>query len=718
MKTVPLLITLLCSFSLILAKESIDENQENIINTRFSSLLPLDAVPPSHDRELQSSSSYTIIIPADTVLSSSALGPRGPKTQRAIIGTVIGFVLVILLLGCIHQRTRQRITAALNNSPSTDLSPAPLPSLPMMYPMSSTNFNYSSSGTNGERKDNNEEGSSIPNNPPYPSPLHPSIPTSQRPDIIAIKRISPKIVAIGVLNLLVWIFGFAATYAPWGGKWYTAIVNSNIYDVHLSMTLFDGIVCTSQDSGSYSYYYYSTCDFGSIAHMYTNYPEAYSDLSSSQLAVTTAHFASWLALITAVVALLTHREIRRKWTIAFRGPHVRADCCISADHPVCPDCCGVDYEQNGPMPGKYRCTDSSDGGPRDTCCSYNRLHTSVCNLRNVYILNAVSLVLWVITWSAGMTPFVYSNNGTRAGGNFLQLQGGFAMAIVCYIFVFLTTLLAGLALRDGIDNNALITGMYSLADLSVGGQPSGLSISGSPNATGPHAGAPVPASVPYMMPNYGGMNNNVPPVMPGMVPNMPPGYYPSTGGGNFGNNTNTVYPATTTYPPTYPPGTTMPPYPGSMGPVSTYPYNNPMMPYGQPMNNNMFNNSKVNTNNASLSINNDDNPSTINPDVPRKTMTTLPQAAVINNTSSAVPSMYPSYGGRPPMGNPPSMGPTNGMNNSNVTNVPPGYMMIMVPGPNGQPTQAMVPMQYASTMTNSLPNNNNNIRNNAGGGNY
>jgi len=86
-------------------------------------------------RDLQSSS-YTSAIAAEDAMN---LFTRGPKTQRAIIGTAIGFILVVLLLALIHKCTRKRVTAAINGTPSTDV---PVTNMPPGVSLLYVTFNY------------------------------------------------------------------------------------------------------------------------------------------------------------------------------------------------------------------------------------------------------------------------------------------------------------------------------------------------------------------------------------------------------------------------------------------------------------------------------------------------------------------------------------------------------------------------------------------------
>jgi hypothetical protein len=541
---------------------------------------PFAAAP----RELQSGIYSNWITPQNVM---SLLGPRGSRTGGGSFA-IFAFVLITsVLLLSIVLRTRKYGALAAASSPGPVRAATVTGAEEVVTnPFPPTPAENMRAGADKDRGGGEAAADAVVAAPPLPPR------PSARPDLVALSSASPKLVAVGVIQLIAWVFGFAGTYAPWGRTTLSLIdpQTSARLTVLLVPTLFGGDYCVFPQSMTnvymYSWQALSCRSMGTLGGMYNGYEQGQGDKAAAEAALLFAHLAMWLSFVTAVQAFCTHREVRRRltWALKGRGFH-KADCCVQADNSCCRDPL-TDTAAVGPpgaMPTQT-CPDGCDCGPTDCCVGGPG--TRVSNVKVTTALSGSVLVLWALTLVTGIIPYSWTAGmdgvaGKAEGTQLFSLQGGFAVAVVCFIFAVITTAVAGAALEVTL-NPRVVGGEWSLADVAVGGKSSthnvpsdhAASMYANGAAAAAAAGAPPymvgPGGVPYypqqmMMPGGGG--GAYPPPPPGYsYPQPPPGYgYPPPGYGY-------PPPGFPGLPPNYAPGLVMRGVGGVEGPPQPYPY--------------------------------------------------------------------------------------------------------------------------------------------------
>lgn len=257
---------------------------------------------------------------------------------------------------------------------------------------------------------------------PSVKPLY-TTPTDQRPDVYLLNKVHPLLLWIGIINFIVFFFGFVVAYAPW----VVMTLPPPYTDYQLELTLYN--VYTLPKGGYYTSTYYPPIS-NTLAYKNKPYDRASSDAASLSAAFFFAH-CYWVAAIAMIQGFVAHRAVRAKYTLIKRGRN-RPNCCMNCCD--CPDCC---------------CD----------CCP-------VCfsNASCAFRLNFAILFCLFITICAGAAPFEYSNTE-----NLRPTGVGLGFAIFCFLLSFIATSLAGGAVEMLLDAS-FQPGNYALRDLAEGGE--------------------------------------------------------------------------------------------------------------------------------------------------------------------------------------------------------------------------------------------------------
>jgi hypothetical protein len=330
------------------------------------------------------------------------------------------------------------------------------------------------------------EQASIMPPPAYMREQAVSVAPQRRADLERLSLMSPHVVAVACVDLIVFIVGLIAAYAPYSG--FLRVPGSSGRLV-FSFGLTGGIVQSASASTRDEFFYDST----GVSGFYQGYDEARFDAIAVTLALIAANVAVWvLAVGGAVQALLVHREIRRKVTWIRRGMR-RADCCIQADHVECSaGCCCCDG-----------CPDQCDNGPESACCGP---WASFANARVMLYWQVSLLVCWLVTIAAGMVPCTWV-------GAPIELGAGFVCACICFVLAGITSLLAALVLEGFLLAATEMPPAGMLASLPPGAPPPSMALAdvavGGLSTTS-HLGGPL-SSLPGL---YGAPRGGVLPMDP------------------------------------------------------------------------------------------------------------------------------------------------------------------------------------------------------------
>lgn len=280
-----------------------------------------------------------------------------------------------------------------------------------------------------------------------------------RPDFVALARTSPLYLCCGLAGLLNFALSLATTYVEWSvttspdyaaGRCGSSLASSTLQCWYLDELLYGASFCSKRKYSSGSAFWYLQCDLTASDDWYGR-----GEYVAASWAFALLHVATWLSFVASVQGFVTHQQVRRRITQALRGPLAKADCCVAADHPACPECCVTPLNRRRAAVAEGDGCDCT-GGAGACCC----VPTCFSNARVVFGLNASVLCLFVAAFALGGFPFA------RVGATG-ALAAGYRLCIVNVVFSWIITACAGLAYERVVAAG----GEASMPDLTLGKPP-------------------------------------------------------------------------------------------------------------------------------------------------------------------------------------------------------------------------------------------------------